>query len=155
MKLNSKRSSAPFERHPSPGATPAMGHEEAFAKAFLPSEKRARFIQYLAQPKRRKEMLSQLDHHLPYLPDFATVVPGEQDFPQELEKLLVSKGAGPTCFVIAHGLKADGRELPLREALLLVCMHGSGAILSCLPGRLAYYRPAPPEPGLLLERPDR
>jgi hypothetical protein len=131
-----------------------MEHEEAFAKAFLPSEKRARFIQYLSQPKRRKEMLSQLDHHLPYEPAFATEVPGELDFPGELEKLLKAKGAGASCYVIANGLKADGRVLPLGEALLQICMHGSGAILSCLPGRLAYYRPGSPEPGILFERTD-
>lgn len=129
-----------------------MGHEEAFAKAFLPSEKRARFIQLLAQPKRRKEILSQLNRRLPYLSEFATEVPSAQDFPDELEKLLTTKGAGPTCHVIADGLKADGRELPLREALRLICMHGPGAILSCLPGRLAYYKPASPGLGILLER---
>ncbi len=130
----------------------SMNHEEAFAKAFLPSEKRARFIQLLAQPKRRREMLAQLDRHLPYLAAFATVLPGEQDFPDQLERLLSSKGAGLICHVIAEGLKADGRELPLREALLQVCMQRSGAILSCLPGRLAYYRPESPAPGILLER---
>ena len=129
-----------------------MNHEEAFAKAFLPSEKRARFIQLLAQPRRRKEMLSQLNRHLPYLSDFATEVPGEQDFPDELAKLLLAKGAGPTCHVIAEGLKSDGRELPLREALVQICLQGSGAILSCLPGRLAYYKPESPAPGILLER---
>jgi hypothetical protein len=131
-----------------------MNHEEAFAKAFLPSEKRARFIQLLAQPKRRPEGLAQLNRHLPYLPAFATVVPGEQDFPEELVKLLAAKGAGPTCHVIVDGLKADGRELPIREALLMICMHRSGAILSCLPGRLAYYKPESPAPGVILERPE-
>ncbi len=128
-----------------------MTHEEAFAKAFLPSEKRARFIQNLADPKKRPDMLAQLDSKLPCLPRYATVLPGEQDFPGELEKLLKARGAGPTCYVIAHGLKADRRELPLREALDLVCMHELGAILSCLPGRLAYYKPEAPRPGILLE----
>lgn len=130
-----------------------MEHEAAFAKAFLPSERRARFIQLLAQPRRRKEILVSLNHDLRYLPAFATAVPGHQDFPDELEKLLRAKGAGATGHVIAEGLKGDGRELPLREALLQICMHGSGAILSCLPGRLAYYRPEAPGAGILLERP--
>ena len=133
--------------------TASMNHEAAFAKAFLPSEKRARFIQVLAQPRRRKEMLLQLNGHLPYLPAYATAVPGEQDFPDALLKLLTAKGAGPTCYVIVDGLKADGRELPLREALMLICLHRSGAILSCLPGRLAYYKPESPAPGVILERP--
>ncbi len=129
-----------------------MNHEEAFAKAFLPSEKRARFIQLLAQPRRRKEMLSQLNRHLPYLVDFATAVPSEQDYPDPLEKLLRAKGAGPTCYLIVDGLKADGRELPLHDALMQVCLHRAGAILSCLPGRLAYYKPESPAPGIVLER---
>ncbi|MDP1830448.1 MAG: hypothetical protein Q8K67_00170 [Geothrix sp.] len=130
-----------------------MDHEAAFAKAFLTSEKRARFIQFLADPKRRKEMLERLNGDLPYMPGFATVLPSEQDFPGELEKLLKAKGAGPTCHVIACGLKkADGRELPLREALHLICMHESGAILSCIPGRLAYYKPESPGLGIILER---
>jgi hypothetical protein len=129
-----------------------MDHEAAFAKAFLASEKRARFIQYLADPKRRKEMLDRLNHDLPYMPGFATGIPSHQDYPDELEKLLKAKGAGPTCHVIADGLKADGRELPLREALNLICMHERGAILSCLSGRLAYYKPESPGQGILLER---
>lgn len=129
-----------------------MDHEEAFAKAFLTSGKRARFVQLLADPKRRKEILPCLDHDLHYMPGFATEAPRAQDFPDALEKLLMAKGAGPTCHVIAHGLKADGRELPLGEALRLICMSEFGAILSCLPGRLAYYRPEAPRPGILLER---
>jgi len=131
-----------------------MDHEAAFAKAFLASEKRARFIQHLADPKRRKEMLDQLNHNLPYMPGFSMEVPSELDFPMELEKLLVAKGAGPTCYVIADGLKADRRVLPLHEALHLVCLHPWGAILSCIPGRLAYYKPESPRPGLILERPE-
>ena len=131
----------------------ATDHETAFAKAFLPSEKRARFVQLLAQPRRRQEMLSQITRHLAFLPAVATVVPGDQDFPAGLEQLLIAKGAGPTCHVIADGLKADGRELPLREALFLVCLHRLGAILSCQPGRLAYYKPESPAPGILLFRP--
>jgi hypothetical protein len=130
-----------------------MNHEAAFAKAFITSEKRARFIQFLADPRQRKEMLERLSHDLPCMPGFTTVVPGQQDFPSELEKLLKAKGAGPTCHVIAEGLKADGRELPLREALNLVCLNATGAILSCIPGRLAYYKPQSPGAGILLERP--
>lgn len=127
-------------------------HEAEFTRAFIASAKRARFIQALAHPKHRPEALVLLDEHLPYMPGFGVEVPSAQDFPAELEKLLRAKGAGPTCHVIASGLKADGRELPLREALNQICLQGSGAILSCLPGQLAYYRPAAPGRGILFER---
>ena len=128
-----------------------MNHEEAFAKAFILSAKRARFIQYLGDSRHRKELLERLNQGLPLVPGVATAVPGAQDYPAELEKLLKSKGAGPTCHVLADGLKADGRELPLRAALDLVCLQPDGAILSCLPGRLAFVKPQSPWPGIILE----
>jgi hypothetical protein len=130
-------------------------HEAAFIKAFLQSGKRARFADFLAGPKRRKEMAEHLDRPLPLLPGLAWEVPGPQDFPEELEKLLHARGAGPTCQVICCVLKADGRELPLREALDLICLQPDGAILSCLPGRLAYVKPQSPWPGVILEAPGR
>jgi len=135
-------------------ATPPLPeHEAAFVKAFLPSEKRARWSQYLADRKRRGEILNRLNHHLPYIQELGSVVPGDQDFPGELERLLRSKGAGSVCHVMVDGLKMDGRELPLGEALRAICMHPLGAVLSCLPGRLAYYKPESPGSGIILERP--
>ncbi len=132
-----------------------MDHEVAFVQAFLASPKRARWAQFLASPKRRWEILGRLGRHLPYLPELATEVPETQDFPTELEKLLRARGAGDTCHMIVDGLKLDGREVPLSQALHEICMHPSGAVLSCLPGRLAYYRPAAPNAGVILERPGR
>ncbi|WIL19278.1 hypothetical protein [Geothrix sp.] len=129
-----------------------MSHEEAFVKAFITSEKQARWAQFLSSSKRRKEILDRLNHNLPYIPALGTEVPGNQDFPAELEKLLKAKGAGPTCHVIVDGLKIDGQELPLSEALTQICMHEFGAVLSCIPGRLAYYKPESPNRGVILER---
>ena len=129
-----------------------MDHEGLFVKAFLRSEKQARWAQFLASAKRRREILDRLNRDLPYQAALATVVPSHQDFPVELERLLRAKGAGPTCHVMVAGLKLDGRELPLAEALQAICLQGSGAVLSCLPGRLAYYRPESPGAGILLER---
>ncbi|MBP1628853.1 MAG: hypothetical protein H6Q00_3328 [Holophagaceae bacterium] len=129
-----------------------MTHEVLFAKFFITSEKRARWTQFLSNTKRRKEVLNRLSHDLPYIHELATEIPSIQDFPEELERLLKEKGAGPTCHVIVDGLKIDGHELPLTEAIKAVFLHDSGAILSCIPGRLAYYKPEPPAHGLILER---
>lgn len=129
-----------------------MDHESAFVKNFLASEKQARWAQFLSNHKRRKEILNQLNHNLPYIQALGTEVPGKHDFPAELERLLKAKGAGPICHVMVDGLKIDGRELPLIEALNEVCMHEFGAVLSCIPGRLAYYKPESPNRGVILER---
>ena len=130
-----------------------MDHEQAFVKTFVASAKRARWSQFLSNPKRRKEILNQLNHNLPFIPSLGSEVPGKFDFPEELERLLKSKGAGPTCHVIVDGLKIDGKELPLCDALHEVCLHNFGAILSCIPGRLAYYKPESPGRGVILELP--
>jgi hypothetical protein len=132
-----------------------MGHEEAFVKGFITSEKQARWAQFLSNSKRRKEILNQLNHNLPYIPTLGIEVPGKQDFPAEIERLLKAKGAGPICHVIVDGLKIDGKELPLAQALNELCMHEFGGVLSCIPGRLAYYKPESPNHGIILERPLR
>ncbi|HJW08957.1 MAG TPA: hypothetical protein VJ483_04935 [Holophagaceae bacterium] len=128
-----------------------MEHEAAFVKAFIVPAKRARYAQFLAIPKRRPEVLERFNRELAYLPALATEVPGDQDFPEALETLLMSKGAGSRCHVMVDGLKIDGHELPLRDALRAIFMHRGGAVLSCVPGRLAYYKPEAPAAGILLE----
>jgi hypothetical protein len=130
-----------------------MDHETEFVKSFITSEKRARWGQFLSDPTRRRDILARLNHHLPFRSELGTAVPGTQDFPSELERLLRSKGAGLTCHVMVDGSRLDGRDLPLAEALHAICMHGAGAVVSCIPGRLAYYRPASPGAGVILEKP--
>jgi hypothetical protein len=61
-------------------------------------------------------------------------------------------GAGESCYVIADASDIDGQTLPLREALWRASIHGFGVVLSCLPGRLCYYKPESPTPGFILEK---
>ena len=53
--------------------------------------------------------------------------------------LLKSKGAGQTCRVISEDAEIDGWELVLRTVLEKVIDGGIGAILSCIPARLAFF----------------
>lgn len=129
-----------------------MDHETAFVKAFIKREKWARYLQLLTQSKRRAEILIRLNHKLDYLPALAVQVPEDEDFPEALERLLRARGAPATCHVLVSGLRIDGCEVPLREALDTVCMHMYGSILSCIPGQLAYYRPEAPGYGVILAR---
>lgn len=127
-----------------------MDHEAAFVKAFLKRAAWARYLQLLANRRRRAEILARLDQKLDFLPELAVEVPADQDHPEALARLLRARGAPDTCHVLSNGLRLDGCEAPLGEALKAVCLHGSGSILSCIPGRLAYYRPAAPGRGRLL-----
>ena len=129
-----------------------MDHETAFVKTFILREKWARYLQLLANRKRREEILIRLNHKLDYLPALAVEVPEEQDYPEALEQLLLARGAPATCHVLVNGLRIDGREVPLREALNTVCLHMYGSVLSCIPGQLAFYRPEAPGRGVILAK---
>jgi hypothetical protein len=131
-----------------------MDHETAFVKAFIERGKWARYLQLLPDKSRRGELLGRLNNKLDYVREFATEVPGDQDYPEKLEKLLKGLGAPATCHVLVKGLRIDGRELPLREALDTLCLHMYGSLISCLPGRLAYYRPEAPGAGVILVKTD-
>jgi hypothetical protein len=52
---------------------------------------------------------------------------------------LQALGAPEHCYAIAASADLDGRLLPLREALDKVLGMGDGVVLSCVPGKLAYY----------------
>jgi hypothetical protein len=54
-------------------------------------------------------------------------------------ELLRMKGAGPTCWVISEDSDLDAREMDLHEALKKTIGRGMGTILSCVPGKLAYF----------------
>lgn len=131
-----------------------MDHETAFVKAFIERGKWARYLQLLPDKSRRGEVLGRLNTKLDYLREFATEVPGTQDYPEELEKLLKAHGAPATCHVLVKELRIDGREVPLRQALDTLCLHMYGSLVSCIPGRLAYYRPEAPGAGIILVKPD-
>jgi hypothetical protein len=56
-----------------------------------------------------------------------------------IARLLRTKGAGSTCWVISDYGEIDGKALPLESALEAVVGTSRSAILSCIPGRLAYF----------------
>lgn len=116
-----------------------MTEEEAFIRAFVVPEKRVRFATFVASPKRRRDFTRTLAHFLDRDRRWMTVIPPDQQTCRAISSLLRANGAGDTCFVISENSDFDGRSLPLDEALELVVDTNSGSILSCVPGRLAYY----------------
>src|SRR3546814_15275374 len=51
---------------------------------------------------------------------------------------LYELGAPTMCHIIGHG-DLDATEVPLEDALRAIHSMGNGVLLSCIPGRLAYY----------------
>jgi hypothetical protein len=131
-------------------ATLQTEHEQATVKAFVVRGRQERFSSFLLNPKNRKKFTQELAHFRWFDGRFATAVSWKVDpslklwdrylqGKENVSRLLKSKGAGQTCWVISEDSKIDGQELRLESALETVLGSGMGTILSCLPGKLAYF----------------
>ena len=111
-----------------------MDHEQAFVSVFVIPEKRARYAEFLAKPKRRSEIISRFCHFFDFVPQLATPVPRDS-----ILTVLRKRGAGETAHVIGGRASLDGRDLPLEEAINEAMSDPGGVVISCIPGRLALY----------------
>jgi hypothetical protein len=110
-------------------------HEEAVVRAFIAPPRRARWLDALVSAKRRRAFLDRLNHCRDIDDRYAKPLPPGSD----VVALLRSMGAPTDCHVVSDIADIDGRDLPLVEAVDRVELGGFGTIVSCLPGRLAYY----------------
>ena len=93
-------------------------------------------------------MLDRLNHCLDIDERYATVLRSNAN----VVALLRSHGAKKTCYVLSCAKDLDGKTLPVDEAVSAASLGGWGTIISCIPGRLAYYYGECGERRMLLER---
>jgi hypothetical protein len=114
-------------------------HERGLMLSFVPPERRNRYVELIARPKRRKDITESLAHvkHL----DMRSVVRvlGNQSHPSGILQLLKSKGAPEACYALSEDSEIDGREILLSDGLEFIVGHGVGTFLSCIRGKLAYF----------------
>jgi hypothetical protein len=123
-------------------------HEEATIRAFVVPARRPRWLDSLAEERRRASFLDRLNHCRDIDQRYATTLPSNVDVLARLK----ARGAPAICYVLSATAALDGRELPLVDAVAESERCGWGTIISCLPGRLAYYYDESGERRLLLER---
>lgn len=114
-------------------------HEEMFARNFISLKKRDRYLSLLDTSKGRSKIAHGLDHCEDIDGDCAKPVRIDQQNPNAIEKILRQKGAPELCHVMSSNPEIDGKEMPLREALEKTIGMGMGALISCIPGKLAYF----------------
>lgn len=119
--------------NPSPRTNAA--HEAGLVNAFVVPERQERTLQFLANPKKRSEILNRLCHKFDFRDKYATRI--ERQVAEPLADLLRSHGAGDRAYVIGAAGDIDGSELPLLEAIDGALAGPCGALVSCIPGRLA------------------
>jgi hypothetical protein len=116
-----------------------MNHEEATVRAFIQPTKRERYLAFLSNKKGRAKFILELTHFKSLNPKYIVpLLPSHQN-PPSMGKILAAKDAGPKCWVISEDPQLDGQEMELDAALRDTIGPGIGAIISCIPGKLAYF----------------
>jgi len=135
------------------GHTPRE-HEEGLA-LFIEPNWRARFRDSLDNDRLRKRVLFKLDHFRHLDPRFTENLPRADQRSEFLLPVLRGHGAPARCYLMSSDPDLDRRELPLGEALALLledfCQMGT--LLSCIPGRLAYFHDEEYDNRHILRRP--
>jgi hypothetical protein len=114
-------------------------HESAFAESFISKARRERVLELLASSKNRYKFTSKLDHHGRdyFIPECILSIEPQHQHPPNIADILRATGAPETCHVIGGG--HDGKNMELLTALKQIVGYGAGTVLSCIPGKLAYF----------------
>ncbi len=134
-------------------ASDRIVHEQKFVRAFIQRSRQDRCLFLLEHAKRRRDFTKELAHFKlledrysqPVSSSIANSAPG-------MVSLLRQKGAGATVWIISEDPKMDATELPLDEAMQQTWGSFIGTILSCVPGKLAFFHGEEMKSERILER---
>lgn len=110
-------------------------HEEKTVASFLLKEKRSRFRHLLSSPRKRRAGLDRLNHCSDLDPKFVEWLLSNAD----VIGILKQAGSPSQVYLISADSSLDASTLPLAEAVEAAARCGWGTIISCIPGKLAYY----------------
>lgn len=127
--------------------------EELTLRAFLVPSRKKRWIQAL-QSKRRSKATARLYHDFAsdLDPRYAEPIPSSRAGAETLYAILHEKGAPERCHAVSAHADLDRRELDLRTALERIAAGAGGTLLSCIPGKLAYFEGEDPGDRYVLSR---
>jgi hypothetical protein len=119
--------------------TADIEHEAVFVRAFVIAAKQQRFVELLANPKRRRHVLETLYHLKDVDPRFMVKIPPAEQTAERIVALLRARGAPEQCYVISTDEYLDGKTATLCDAIARIIGVGHGTLLSCVPGQLGYF----------------
>ncbi len=114
-------------------------HEIGFIKSFVVKEKQERFLSLIQNKKKRKKLRLLLAHNI-VLNEKDNILKKEDYSEERIYMLLKKYGAPSICHIICESSKYDYTETDLKEALHELYTLDFGYIISCIPGKLAYYQ---------------
>jgi hypothetical protein len=108
-------------------------HEQQFINVFIIKDKRDRFLQFLKNPKGRKDLISELAHFKHLDSKLIVKIPGSQQNVENICNFLKSKGSPDECYVLSENVALDGKFLQMDYVIKEILGSGLGTIVSCRP----------------------
>jgi hypothetical protein len=106
--------------------------------SFIAAFERERYREILSNPRLRHKFTSRLAHFTDFDPKYRVPIPSNKLFVNNIAVELQKRHSPQIVFAFSEDPAVDQKELPLIEALKQIVGCGMGAVLSCLPGRLAF-----------------
>ena len=110
-------------------------HEKQIIRTFFLAGTQPWYLRKLGNERRRHQALNELDHLRDLDPRYVTRLSNKTSALDALR----SRGAPDSCYVLSEDSELDGNQMPLTDAIDAVESDGSGSIIGCIPGRLAYW----------------
>jgi hypothetical protein len=115
--------------------------EAIIVKKFFSKRLQDRVLFELFSKKKRKDAIGRLSHdyETTLKVDSMIEIKKPNSNPMKITNILKQHGAGELCYSISFSEKIDGKELPLLKALETAVGNGFPSLISCIPGKLAYF----------------
>jgi len=131
---------------------PVNQHEATFVSTFVVKAKRERYLSFLGRPDRRKKLLDRINHHDDFDPTTKTLVAPNARSAQAVLAHLRKLGVRGQCRIIADDGRLDGQEMSLDDTIAGATETRFAAIVYCLDGSHAFYKPEDPSDWYLLRK---
>jgi len=115
--------------------------EESIVRSFVDLRKQERLLELVksSSKTKRHKFIQSLAHFDNFDSRYTKLIPTSVHDHEALCVLMRSFGAPEMAYVISEMTKIDGVEMRLADALRSVVGRGMGSIISCIPGKLAYF----------------
>ncbi len=114
-------------------------HERLLIEHFVKKDKQERLRFLMSEPSRRGRLRTKFSSTFVLLEERHKSIPGSDQNPAGIYQLLRSSGAPEHCYTISEDADLDGQDANLREILDRLVGAGIETIVSCVPGKLAYF----------------
>jgi hypothetical protein len=129
----------------------AQEHEAGLV-AFVVRAKRERIETFLANKKNRHKVVDDLWHFREWDPHAVVQLAPSRHTAEAVVAELKRRGAGEDVYLVSATSELDRRVMLLADALRAVVGSSSGTVVSCVPGRLAYFEGEGPGDRCILQR---